>query len=682
MPRAKKRDKAGSGRRGPRTPTRPPEEASLRPIDLMAKARSLSDSEVEEAAALQDIQATNQLYASCEGVVPRYDPESLLRYAEITPHLRPAIDAMAQNIDGFGYHSEPAEPWMTSLDTEEATKAIRQALEIERWYDEQENRLLEEQKSLEREEEIRARIEELRGKAEAAEKAGRTERTVQKWRTALADAEAELDEVSPSGEQPEGTEPVTDEEVEAVRQQLEVELRRQQYLFDAWFRNCCSDRPFVELRRNVREDIKTHGWGCMEFLRDGLGRLKRLSYVPGFTVRPLADRGELIDVMEDDSITPLSDGREVMVKRRFRLYVQIVNGKKIYFKSPGDPRVVSRTTGKVYRSLAEMRRPKDADPPGEGKDAEDANELLYLSEHDPASPCPPPVWIGNLLSVLGGREADETNYFYLADKAIPAGLIFVHGGRVPRGTKDRLESRIKNELAGAQGSGKLLVVEAEPGNKAPSERSVMTSITFQSLREAMTNDATFMGYDERSSDRIGASFRLSPLLRGYTPSSLNRATALAALYFAEQQVFQPERDLFDWKMDKYILPEIGITYLQFVSNSPPTRSAEEVGKLIQATAPSGAWTPNEEREVIGDVLNKPMARIDEQWADQPMVITLAGGAGGPAPEGAAPEMADLGKRLRDIEMRVENIVAEELRAAGYDLEARATFVDPLEEEGE
>ena len=84
-----------------------------------------------------------------------------------------------------------------------------------------------------------------------------------------------------------------------------------------------------------------------------------------------------METTEPDPVTPLSDGREVMVKRRFRRFVQIVGSKRTFFKSPGDPRVISRQTGKVYESVQEMRKPKDAG--GEGKDALEASSSSILA---------------------------------------------------------------------------------------------------------------------------------------------------------------------------------------------------------------------------------------------------------------------------------------------------------------
>ena len=440
----------------------------------------------------------------------------------------------------------------------------------------------------------------------------------------------------------------------------------------------------MKLKRIVRQDIESHGWGCIEMQRDKYNRLKRLSYVPAYTIRPLESEGEVVDVIEDDSITPLSEDREIVVKRRFKVYVQIVHEKKVYFKSPGDPRVISRRTGKAYKSTSEMRK-KD----NEGKDAVEANELLWIALHSPKTPCPPPRWVGNLLQVLGGREADETNYFYLKNDAIPYGLMFVSGGTIPNDIKERIETRLADEMRGSEGSGKILVVQATPMGKSTADGPViMPQLEFKSLREAHENDALFTKYDERGGDRIGASFRLPPMLRGYTPSNLNRATAIASITFAESQVFQPERDDMDWVFNKWVLPDIGIRYLKMVSNSPPTRGVDEMTEIIKSAAPQGGLIPSEIRQMLSEMLNKPMAKIKEDWTKQPMAMTLAGlnGENGmPMDDGAGEmtgQLGDLVKRLSEIDARVRTVVAEELASVGMDVNVNTSFFDREESEGE
>jgi capsid portal protein len=643
---------------------------------VLAKALELTGNVVDEPTAISAIESTEEMFGQQNAVTPDYDPESLLAFIELSPHLSPNIAAYVQNIDGYGYQRALAESWMEDLESEEAADAVRQALVIEAWVDSEEAALAQAEEKAD----LAEQLDQLTAKLDDAKAKKRTAKTIAKWQAKVDAIKQQLDELEPEPE-PESMpdtedataadeEEVPDEAVQAKLDEIDMQIRREGFLFDSFFEHCVSTMSFTKLRRIVRQDIESHGWGCIEMERDGYDRLKRLSYVPAYTVRPLNDPGDLIEVIEADPVTPLSEDREITVRRRFPIYVQIVQERKVYFSSPGDPRIVSRTTGKTYESIREMRK-KD----NEGPSAQPANELLWIAQHSPKTPCPPPRWIGNLLQVLGGREADETNYFYLRDNAIPYGLLFVSGGIIPNDIIERVESRLASEMRGSEGAGKILVVQAKPMGKASSDgRTMLPELEFQSLRDAHEEDSLFTKYDERGADRIGASFRLSPILRGYTPSTLNRATAMAALQFAEQQVFQPERADFDWIVNKYLLPELGIKYTRFVSNSPPTRSVEDVVEIIKAAAPQGGILPYEIRQLLSDLLNRPLAKVQEEWAQQPMVMTLAGLAPGGAPntppgeEDVVGEMTDLVKRLANIEARVRNVVAEELAAFGMDVD--------------
>lgn len=635
------------------------DELRLNVRTLLAKAAVLTGRQVDEPSAIATMESTSSAFESVGAVDPPYDPESLLNYIELTPHLAPSIASYQTNIEGYGFLPILTEAWMEDLESDDAREAIRNALQIERWAEEEEAALLDAQRQTKADDDYPG------GEPQGDE----------------GTEPSTPDEEGPIGEEDEedeGSGDITDEEVDAVIKNLTMELRREKYLFDSFFKTCCSAMSFTKLRWLTRYDFEAHGWGCWEMLVDGLGRLKRLNYIPGYTIRPLIDEGSLVEVTEPDPITPLSEGREVVVFRRFRRYVQIVKDKKVYFRSPGDPRVISRTTGTVYESLDQMRAPTDKE--GEGPDAQIANELIYFSQHDPRTPCPPPRWIGNLLSVLGVREADEANYFYLSSSAIPPGILFVAGGKLGQGMKDRLEQRLTKEFAGSNNRHKILVVEALPMKMKGEERTMLPSMEYSSLRDSHQQDATFTAYDQRSSDRIGASFRLPPMLRGYTPKDLNRATAIAALDFAEAQVFEPERTDFDWVINQYILPRIGVKLYSFKSNSPPTRSPEEIAELIRVAAPHGGILPYEIRTLLGDALNKALAKIDEDWAYMPMPMTLAGMGGNESalnPQGdeEAPSIAEMSSNLARLQDRVEQILTEHIRAAGLEVDLKTSWMD-------
>lgn len=609
---------------------------------LLAKARVAAGSEIDEQTALQAIDNTEEIWTREGAVIPPYDPESLLNYVELSAHITPNLDSYAQNIEGYGYQPVPAEVWMSDLDGVDARETIRNAIEVERWLDAQSA---------------------AEGEAQDAE--GNT-------------LEEGPDAGDPSLSQFEDPGDVSEADIDDAIKRLKSIIRREEFIFDSWFENCCSEMSFVKLRRQVRWDIEAAGWGAIEFIPDEWGNLRRLGYIPGYTVRPLVDEGKSVEVVERNNITPLSEGREVRIMRKFRRYVQIVGSQRVFFKSPGDPRVVSRFSGKIYADDDELQKAEGK----KDKPAEQAHELLYLPLHSPRTPCPPPRWIGNLLAVLGSRSSDEVNYLYFDNKSIPPGILFVAGGRLPRETRQRLETKIAAEIHGVENFHKILVVEALPAKvgQQPGDRGVVPTMKWQSLRDAQQSDALFTKYDQNNADKIGASFRLPPMLRGYTPRELNRATALASLQFAEQQVFQPERQDVDWMINKHIIPRIGIDFLRIRSNSPPTRDAEELAEVIKAAGPLGGLVPTEIRQLLSDLFNMPMERIDDAWAKQPMPMTLAGMVSGESSGGGQsesnPETAEVMARLELAEQRIANIVTEELRLAGMDVSASASFLDP------
>ena len=591
---------------------------------LLAKGDMLVNN-VTESSAVESINKKDKQWETEEACAATYNPESLLNQIELTPHLTPSINAYEQNIPGYGYKHVLKETWMNDLESKEAKAEVKSALEIEYWV-----------KTLE--DKIQADIE--------ANKKPQTE----------YDIEPKV---------------VTEAEINTAIQKLKLAIKREQYLFKAFFETCCSDMSFTKLRRITRRDIESHGWGGWELLKDKIGRLKRIKYIPGYTIRPLKSKGVQVQVEEPDPMTLLSKDRTILVNRTFRLYVQVVEDRKVFFKSPGDPRVVSMKTGKVYDTLEDLKAPNNRpNKPGEGEDAVPANELLYFSLHDPRTPCPPPRWIGNLLRVLGTREADETNYFYLNNNSIPPAILMVSGGVISKQSRRKIESKIEAEISGSGKNHRLLVIEANAAGKTPNERNAQPTLSYQSMKDARQTDGMFGEYDKNSADSIGASFRLSPLLRGYTPSDLNRATALAAMSFSEQQVFGLLRDDEDWVINKIIIMlSLHFKFVAFKSNSPPTTSMEETSDLIAAAAPHGGLIPNEIRGIIGDVTNKDIPVIEEDWARQPISLTLSG------VNAKETENTDLQNKLNNIENKVAAIVTAELREAGYDMSVKATYLD-------
>jgi capsid portal protein len=208
-----------------------------------------------------------------------------------------------------------------------------------------------------------------------------------------------------------------------LRQLARVERAR----LDAFFDFACFDHSFVDLRRRTRQDLEVTGNAFWEVLRDSRGDLARLVYVPSYTVRLLPLDREAVEVRERVRVSPVSFDT-VSARRRMRRYVQVQPTECVYFKSFGDPRVVSRSTGRVFDDIAALKAAK----PDDGR----ATELLHFAIHSPRSPYGVPRWVGTLLSVLGSRQMEEVNYLYCAPRLDGRGVPppTPHGAALPHRT--------------------------------------------------------------------------------------------------------------------------------------------------------------------------------------------------------------------------------------------------------
>jgi hypothetical protein len=174
-------------------------------------------------------------------------------------------------------------------------------------------------------------------------------------------------------------------------------------------------------------------------------------------------------------------------------------------------------------------------------------------------------------------------------------------------------------------------------------------IELRPLTNAQQNDALFGQYDERNHDKVGQSFRLPRLLRGDI-RDFNRSTSDSALMFAEMQVFQPEREEFDFIINRKILSDMGIRFWRFRSNSPVTRDPAAMADIVRSLTNANILTPEEGRLLASDVFNREFKKINASWVKQPVSLTLAGIPPTPEPEStlAGPDVQKDDASTRDL----------------------------------
>jgi PBSX family phage portal protein len=555
---------------------------------------------VQDPASRPGGEDVSTAFAAAGALQPPYDPEALCLLVEHSNSLRQNVDAYATNIDGNGFRFEPA----IDFDAEDARQKVADALMLERI---------------------------------AAREAGTLPEGMP---------------ITPSAEE-------TSSRLVELRQLARVERAR----LDSFFDFACFDHSFVDLRRRTRQDLEVTGNAFWEVLRDGKGDLARLVYVPSYTVRLLPLDREAVEVRERVRVSPISFDT-VSARRRLRRYVQIQGAERVYFKSFGDPRVVSRSTGRIFPDVAALRAAQPDDGP--------ATELLHFAIHSPRSPYGVPRWVGTLLSVLGSRQMEEVNYLYFENKSVPPMALLVSGGRLSEASVPRIERFIEENLKGKANFHKILILEADGVGTGDGGRA---KIELRPLTDAQQQDALFQVYDERNIDKVGSAFRLPRLLRGES-KDFNRATAESALRFAEDQVFQPERDEFDFLMNRKLLADMGIRFWRFRSQTPVTRDPERMTEMVERLVRVGVLTPEEGRLLAGDIFNREFRKIGDDWTKRPITLTLAGiqtGVEDLKPKPSGPD-ALLPSAKQLLALR-EDLRAEEERLAAGRLDLARRYLD-------
>ena len=526
------------------------------------KARVVESENVQgsNVSTPEQVRSENS-FTNAGAIAPPYDPESMCSLLENSNSLRQNVDAYVTNIDGFGHRLEPVINFLA----DDAVEQLRNAMFAE-----------------------------------------------------------QLHAASEEGEEEETVKVPSDEEVEKRMKELEDLMRREKMRLDSFFNFCCGDSSFIHLRRRTRQDLEVMGNGYWEVLRNAGEQIAQFVYVPGFTVRMLPYKPtDIVDVEIRVQIAPFVFTTETR-RMQFRRFVQVHEGRVVYFKEFGDPRVMSAQTGNVFKSVEEMEKAESTDGGGAAVPTKPraATEILHFLVASPRSSYGVPRWIGALLSVLGSRQSEEINFLYFENKAVPPLAIIVSGGRMTEEAVDRISDHIENEVKGKRNFHKILVIEAESEPGAGNSGNV--KIEIKPLTDAQMQDSLFQKYDAQNMDKVGMAFRLPRMLRGDI-RDFNRSTAEAALEFAEMQVFQPEREDFDWAMNRKILSSLGARFWKFESNGPITREPGKLADIVGQLLRAGAITPRDAREESAKVLNRDLSKLEDAfWMDQPIAVTAAG----------------------------------------------------------
>jgi PBSX family phage portal protein len=406
---------------------------------------------------------------------------------------------------------------------------------------------------------------------------------------------------------------------DAMKKEVAVERARLINFFEY-----CTQESFTQWRRRLRKDVETTGNGYFEIIRDASGQVQQFVHVAAYQMRLAREDREATKY--NRPILKMGVNGEVTVDtveeyKRFRRFIQ---GKKFsrrtgtesmgfgrrWFKEFNDPRDVHQDTGEY--GTKEKPVPPD----------KRANEMIHISLYSARTPYGLPRFIGNLLSIYGDRASEEINYTTFRNNNIPSMIIMVANGQLTAGSIDRLTSFTESQIQGSDNYSKMVIVEAE-STADEGEDGGQVKLDIKPLVSEQHTDALFQGYSKNNQDKIRRSFRLPPIFVGKA-DDYTRATAEASRKLADEQVFGPERDVFDSIMNRIIYPTMGIRYHKFKTNTPNTTDNEALVKILAGAEKTGGMTPRIARRVLEGVMNEQLGGFPEGFdADVPFSVTMA-----------------------------------------------------------
>ncbi len=361
-------------------------------------------------------------------------------------------------------------------------------------------------------------------------------------------------------------------------------------------------KSFVAMRRDMRRDVESIGWGALEVLHNLQRDPVAVRYLDAQSLR-LARLGTPVAIKR----RLMRNGQEVEleVMERPRRFIQLVNGlTRQYFKEFGVELDLNRKTG-------EWAEPGQVLPPDVR-----ATELLFFgADKDTTTPYHVPKWINQMPSVVGSRKAEESNLEFFDSGGMPPAIIFIQGGNMVGESATQLRTYLS---AGNKKRGRAVVVElAATSGDINSSGSVSAKVERFGAERA--NDSMYTNYDNQAEEHVRVGFRLPPLFLGRA-DDYNYATAVVAYQVAEAQVFGPERLEFDEVINKTLIKALKWKTLKFKSLPITLKSVDETFKgleLLDGKVDEQQFVEAVNKQIGTDLKHDPEAVVDPNQTIEP-----------------------------------------------------------------
>ena len=344
-------------------------------------------------------------------------------------------------------------------------------------------------------------------------------------------------------------------------------------------------------------------------------------------------------------VTYFYKGEEIVRYKRFKMYRQEVNGNTIYFKEFGDPRIMDLRSGEYLKK-------------GESLDLEyQANEILAFPLGD--KPYGEVRWIGQVMSMAGARKAESLNANYFDNGRHTPMMIMIEGGTLSDESFAKLKEYMEG-ITGENGQHAFMVLETETKSTvhvAGMEDEHAPKITVKDLSPMLQKDELFQSYIDNARRKVQSAFQLPDLYVGYT-TDFNRATAQTAVETTEKQVFIPIRQELAWIINRVLLADYRLNYVEVGFRAPDVTNPEDQAKILTIVERAGGMTPNEAHRLMGTIAGETAEDFNGEWAETPLAIQKVQKEAESAQQPAGGTSTQLTEEVLDqIDQRIEKALA-------------------------
>ncbi len=343
------------------------------------------------------------------------------------------------------------------------------------------------------------------------------------------------------------------EEDAVVVEETKLAIKREFVMLTNFFNYANLRMSFPRLRRAVRKDMESTGGGFIEVIKTVGGTITGFTHLPAYQMRLTKTEQDsflvsmpTLQMGEDGNYTVA----QVRVYEKFRRFVQSSvapfqssvsqRGSRLrWFKEFGDPRTYDNESGELVKDEELLNWARTGKPMPEDRKA---NEVAHFKLYASRTPYGLPRYLGNSLSIAGDRMAEETNYNTLSNNNIPSMMLLVSNGQLTDSSVARIKD-FAEKIGAGQNFSRFLLLEAE--GVLEGDEAGTAKIEAKQLVDSQHKDALFQKYSQNNQDKIRRAYRLPPIFVGRS-DDYTRATADTSRRLADEQVFAPERDEFDW----------------------------------------------------------------------------------------------------------------------------------------